>query len=528
MPLMDSVHSKQFKNTNRHEEMRRRRNETSVELRKQKKEEQLMKRRNVEIIDEDEFDKCPSPEAPQVISDLSLKDCLEAFNSGEIFKGAMGVRRVLSQKHDQVPIDKVLASGLLPYLVQALSNASSKIRFEAAWAITNVTAGNSAQTWTAVNSGILPPIITMLSSESDELCEQATWCIGNMIGDSGELRNHVIKSGGLAPILTLAQKPDVSVSFMRVLAWTLSNLGRHQRPEADIEALKAAKPLILQMAKHADKHVQQDAIWALAYMSDGSDDRIALVAEPAIIGDLVALVVRGDLATVAPALRALGNIATGDDDVTQKVIDSGLLSIALPNLLNSTKMSIQKEAAWLTSNIAAGPEKQIQSLVFANIMPHIVRLLQIGEHRVRIECVWVINNYISGGNGDQIAYLINVGVVSALSDLLTTDDTKLVFVILESLNGLLRKSYDLSSAFGEHMAMRLEECGGLDKLEELQQHDNEEIYKQAMAIIEEFFGESEEEQETREQQDNNNDATTANQEPCGLNVPAAPVGGFNF
>ena len=62
---------------------------------------------------------------------------------------------------------------------------------------------------------------------------------------------------------------------------------------------------------------------------------------------------------VSAALRAVGNIVTGDDVQTQIVINCAALPCLL-KLLSSSKESIRKETCWTISNITAGNRPQIQ------------------------------------------------------------------------------------------------------------------------------------------------------------------------
>ena len=58
----------------------------------------------------------------------------------------------------------------------------------------------------------------------------------------------------------------------------------------------------------------------------------------------------------------------------QCVIDNNALP-AFVNLLQHPKNTIQKEACWTISNITAGNQNQIQSVIDAGLVPYVIRVL---------------------------------------------------------------------------------------------------------------------------------------------------------
>ena len=58
---------------------------------------------------------------------------------------------------------------------------------------------------------------------------------------------------------------------------------------------------------------------------------------------------------------------------------------------------------------------------------------------------------------------------------------------MDGLNNILRLVGAMSNEQGLDVGALIEECGGLDKIEALQNHDNQEIYKMAFSIIDTYF-----------------------------------------
>lgn len=117
------------------------------------------------------------------------------------------------------------------------------------------------------------------------------------------------------------------------------------------------------------------------------------------------------------------------------------------------------------------------------------------------------------------------GCIKPLCDLLVSGDNKIIQVALDGLENILKVGdMDKPQTGGmNQMALFIEECGGMDKISALQNHDNTEIYKKAYHIIDQYFSDDDEEEGLQPQIDQNTGAFAFNAE--GMSVPQ---GGFSF
>eukprot|EP01056_Protomagalhaensia_sp_Gyna25_P000695 Protomagalhaensia_sp_Gyna_25__694@NODE_1325_length_1942_cov_123_619023_g1057_i0_p1_GENE_NODE_1325_length_1942_cov_123_619023_g1057_i0NODE_1325_length_1942_cov_123_619023_g1057_i0_p1_ORF_typecomplete_len492_score92_57Arm/PF00514_23/60Arm/PF00514_23/8_2e11Arm/PF00514_23/1_1e12Arm/PF00514_23/5_4e06Arm/PF00514_23/2_1e05Arm/PF00514_23/1_1e08Arm/PF00514_23/2_6e11Arm/PF00514_23/5_7e08Arm/PF00514_23/0_0004Arm_2/PF04826_13/2_5e14Arm_2/PF04826_13/2_3e10Arm_2/PF04826_13/0_21HEAT_2/PF13646_6/0_00033HEAT_2/P len=432
---------KEFKKTL--DDPRRKREDEQIQIRRVNREAHLSKKRQQAAETGDNVFGHPTTRVGTRVEELpTLRNMLMSNDMNFQYQAATQLRRMLSVEVC-APILEVVHSGVVPRLVELLKcDEAPLLQFEVAWALTNIASGTSEETATIVEAGAIPEFVRLLRSARDEVREQAIWALGNISGDGPEHRNMVLDAGALPVLLEelASEEAQSKLSTLKYGTWTLSNLCRG-KPEPPFGKVAPALP-VLRMLIHKDNpDILTDACWAISYLSDSSDDSsnkcIDEVINAGVCARLVELLDHPSFLVQTPALRAVGNIVTGDDVQTQHIILQGALP-KLRALLSSPRKAIKKEACWAISNITAGNKDQIEEVLVCGIIGDLVMLLHNAEFEVKREAAWAISNASSGGNPRQVEALVKSGCMGPLCDILEVNDTKLVTVALEAIENILK------------------------------------------------------------------------------------------
>ena len=288
---------------------------------------------------------------------------------------------------------------------------------------------------------------------------------------------------GLVPNLLGAMgdlASSTQITMLRNATWTISNLCRG-KPPPRWELIAGLLAPLVQLTFHSDDEVLVDACWALSYICEPAD-RIELLTSSGALPRLTALLAHASPNVQTPALRCIGNVATGTAEQTQAVLQCEALS-AVGRLLVCGKKELKKEACWMISNVTAGSTAQIDAVCASGLVPALIRLVTEEEFDIKKEaaCVrslvspgfslrglvssclssclsssllvltshnsvlypfaghsrYALCNACTGGSLLTVSGLVFHGVLGALCSLLDAPDAELLLAVLEALGSAL-------------------------------------------------------------------------------------------
>lgn len=236
------------------QEMRMKRHEVTVELRKTKKEDQMFKRRNIDV--EEALSPLQENNGQSPVT-MKMEEIMEGMQSNDgkrQFSATQAARKVLSRERNP-PIDTMIGLGIVPICVRFLENFDEPdLQFEAAWALTNLASGTSQQTKTVVDAEAVPRLVPLLLSPNLNVAEQAVWALGNIAGDGPYLRDIVLEHDIVSSLMQLVQN-NIPISFLQNIVWLMSNLCRNKNPPPAFDRIKPMLEVFAHLLNHNDSQV---------------------------------------------------------------------------------------------------------------------------------------------------------------------------------------------------------------------------------------------------------------------------------
>lgn len=473
----------------------------------------------------------------KMLADLPryVEGCYTAHSAAHL-ECTTKIRELLSFATN-VPIEQVMASGVVPRMIDFLSfRDAPKLQLEALWVLTNMASSDNPQyTAQIVTSGGIPPIIGVLTFDATSyaLQEQALWALGNIAGESAEMRDLMVSEDAcLSSLVTVSRQcfhasngsEAEFVSMLRTLSWSVSNFCRHYHLERTHcrQLVQCLYHLLLQReqnshsnsqcsnsptlrALESDAEIQTNIGWSFSYLTNDCmnahwDDILEMMMKHSITSKLIGFLDSSELSTCTSNLRAIGNVLTGHDKFTADCVENGVLPKLYAVLdrfhAESVNHAKLKEVLWALSNITACEEpKAISAVVEHRSFAVLMAILRDSRTQIAAEALWTVSNATSCNDAQIIRFLLSKGVVEAIC---------LFWKKLESGNRinekLLRISFEcVENVLGMDDAASLrarddfEEHGGLDFLEALQSDEriSQDIYEHTVRLIKRFWAEEE-------------------------------------
>lgn len=526
-----------YDNKNKNENRSQRESE-QVNLRAQKREDLLQKKRTIIHIQHP----------------ILIENRKKIFTSDLhlIYEGVYEIRRILSVEHNP-PIDNIIDSNLLPRVAELLNqqcplydsftkdenliSVVNAIRLECAWIITNIASGSSKQTDSVVKLGLVKSLIDILNEDDIAMIDQSVWALGNIGGDSEIFRDLIIEYNGGFKIIDLfcrltdfqfridgsfvalnqnfmKVRNNANIKMLRNCIWLLSNLLRGRDPQPNYGHMKLCYEFFSYIVFCDDEEIVKDSLWALSYIVDCSIEiGDGIIQSPTLqlvfnlIDNLVkrlnkiecdSLIEKMAKFCLMPILRLLGNIITGTDEQTF-YLTSYNNNVLLPYLYEIYykyneiyKLTrIRKEICWILSNIAAGPKDQVDLLINCNMHLLLIDSLHNAEIHVKNESCHAILNLLQHVQIDEKIYkIINQSLVEALFfylDLL--NEAKFQALVLACYKMILEAGeyYGMCSGSGNEVINYFDE-NVIDMLEDLQTSDDKEVHEVSKELIIKYFG----------------------------------------
>ena len=484
------------------QELQRKREESSVELRKKKRLSSFSKKRALHsaphfgnsnlfenLLPEHFLGLYPELFAPNLDENSKLEVLLNYISSSyEISDLILVLNRVLKNFPNSA-FAQVYNSGVPKRLLNSLGS-NPQLDRNIVSCLVNLACAPQEYLQGLIEAQVVELIAKVFfSTECQVLKELCVWAHANLAGTDTNCRNKVIATGVWHACLRCLNQ-NTSLEFLSTVVWMISNLCRGT-PCPPRNLCREVLGMIPKFLRVNNAEVVKDTCWILNFLTDSSEELISEVLKTNCSKDILDLIANSNRDVQVPALRTVGNILAGSDFHTQTLLNLGVIEKLVP-LLASPVRAIKKEALWGISNILAGNQQQVSQVIQHPCMQCVVECLQEPDLQLRKEAIWCVANSTRFLKAHLVVKLVEMGALEQLVESLEFPDSKVLMTVLKAVENILTAGNDAlapkKSFKVNDFAVKFHQIGGLNKLEKLQMHPNKLVYKMSVKIIGKFYG----------------------------------------
>ena len=316
-----------------------------------------------------------------------------------------------------------------------------------------------------------------MSVDDDEVLTDGAWTLCYLTDDTQVFQDRlsVIVDSGVVPRLVRLLSHNsalVQVPALRVCGNIVTGNARETQAVIDAGAI----PALARMLSHPKRNIRKE-------VSAQANTRSFHHAQSGIWRLLCSAPVAQRLAgAVWPiclcCCRLLGHSRT-DTPHSFPVLVAAATQVPLDDSLVSFRFSVCV-SVFCVSNITAGGHDQIQSVLdYAEIVPRLVSMMDQDEFVVQKEVTYVLANATEGSE-EQIQRLERAGAISALCNVLTGPEARVVLAALTGIDNILRHSTDT-------VAQQFNDSPHWQTFIDLRHHANGEVVAKCVEMLSAWF-----------------------------------------
>ncbi|CAG9797537.1 unnamed protein product [Chironomus riparius] len=395
------------------------------------------------------------------------------------------IRKKLSKKDPDIENMLYVTSRVLELIISR--NDSEGLR-ECTWILTNIASGYSLGVDEILKLNGTTILKKLIDKTSDNIVKnQCFWTFSNIACEDEQCRDHVLSLGIFHSLITFIKEifEENDEDILKTCIWTLANFFLPKFTSLHDDYCKLGLKMFIKCFRHSNQILRKEAAFGILHIMENRK-YIDNIIESGILNDIrTELEFEEDTKMLSCMIRIVGNLAWGNDQQTQSLIDNDFIYV-FHKLLYTEHKELLKEVIWTLSNIAAGNRAQVKAIMDGQIFPKLIGMLNDENFRIRREAVWVINNSTQNGSSEVIVHLVKLEVLKYLTTLLDDDDHEIVKACVDSIFNILQTG-EMYFKDVNLFAILVDKYGSLKKIEHLQFHKSWLIVDKVLRILESFY-----------------------------------------